>query len=164
MSIRSSKSITAGDRSSGWFRMARQIAEKYLPSPSSSPSAAFMNIDSLVSAMRQLYPCREPRELGLGKRPALLVVDFIEGFTNARSPLGGQWDEQIGFTAALLALARLKCVPVVFTTVEYDAADLSTNLLAQKTPGIGILVKGSEWTDIDHRLDPEARDLVISKK
>jgi len=123
-----------------------------------------MNTEDLITAMRQLYAGREPRELGLGKRPAVLVVDFIEGFTNARSPLGGPWDEQVRHTATLLAAARTQKVPVVFTTAEYDAADLSTNLLAQKTPGIGILLKGSEWTAIDHRLGREAQDLVISKK
>lgn len=123
-----------------------------------------MDIESLIKGMRQLYANREPRELGMGKRPALLVVDFIEGFTHAASPLGGQWDEQIGHTSALLACARSMSVPVVFTTVEYDAADLATNLLAQKTPGIGILLKGSRWTAIDQRLEASDGDLVISKK
>lgn len=123
-----------------------------------------MDIESLISAMRQLYPCREPRELGMGKRPALLVVDFIEGFTHVESPLGGPWDEEIGHTSALLDCARTLNVPLVFTTVEYDAADLSTNLLAQKTPGIRVLLKGSRWTAIDHRLGASEGALVISKK
>lgn len=123
-----------------------------------------MDIENLISAMRELYPCSKPRELGMGKRPALLVVDFIEGFTNARSPLGGPWDEQIGHTATLLACARSVDLPVIFTTVEYEEGDLSTNLLAQKTPGIRILLKGSEWTAIDHRLGAAKGDLVISKK
>lgn len=123
-----------------------------------------MDSENLISAMRQLYPCSEPREMGMGKRPALLVVDFIEGFTHAQSPLGGPWDEQIGNTATLLACARTRNIPVVFTTVEYDAADLSTNLLAQKTPGIRILLKGSRWTAIDHRLGFAEGELLISKK
>lgn len=71
---------------------------------------------------------------------------------------------QIACTAELLACARSHAVTVVFTTVEYDAADLATNLLAQKTPRVGVLVKGSEWTAIDHRLAPEVGDLIISKK
>ena len=123
-----------------------------------------MDLENLISAMRQLYPCREPIELGMGQRPALLVVDFIEGFTNARSPLGGPWDKEIGHTSALLACARSVNVPVAFTTVEYDAADLSTNLLAQKTPGIRVLTRGSQWTAVDHRLGAAQGDLVISKK
>jgi len=123
----------------------------------------FMDTENLISAMRELYPCSKPRELGMGKRPALLVVDFIEGFTHAQSPLGGPWDEQIGHTSALMASARSVNIPVVFTTVEYDEADLSTNLLAQKTPGIRILLKGSQWTAIDHRLGSSEGALVISK-
>ena len=123
-----------------------------------------MELEELLAALRRHYPYREPRELGLGKRPAVLVVDFIEGFTNAESPLGGPWDEQVGYTKALLSCARSNQVPVVFTTVEFEAADLSSNLLARKTPGIGVLLKGSRWTAIDHRLGAAPRDLVISKK
>jgi len=148
--------------------MAKPIAEKPLPSASkrssAAPGSSSRQVESLITAMREHYACREPRELGLGKRPALLVVDFIEGFTNAQSPLGGPWDEQIDFTATLLACARTRNIPVVFTTVEYEASDLTTNLLAQKTPGIGILLKGSKWTAIDHRLGAAPQDLIISKK
>lgn len=124
----------------------------------------FMDANDLLTAMRQHYPCGEPRRQGMGNRPALLVVDFIEGFTRAESPLGGPWDEAIGHTSALLANARSCGVPIVFTTVEYSAADLSTNLLAQKSPGIRILLKDSRWTAIDHRLGVSEGDLVISKK
>lgn len=123
-----------------------------------------MKLDELVAALREHYPFRPPRPLGLGKRPALLIVDFIEGFTSNESPLGGPWDEQVGHTATLLACARSSRVPVVFTTVEYQPSDVSSNLLARKTPGIGVLLKGSRWTAIDHRLATAPEDLVVSKK
>lgn len=123
-----------------------------------------MNLDAVLAAMRQEYPCATPRELGLGQRPAVLVVDFIEGFTSSSSPLGGPWDDAVGHTATLLQQARARCIPVIFTTVELTPADLSTNLLHAKTPRIGILLKGSEWTAVDHRLTPQPQELIVSKK
>ncbi|MDZ4729833.1 MAG: isochorismatase family protein [Xanthomonadales bacterium] len=128
------------------------------------PSARPLNAEEMLAAMRRWYSCGEPRELGLGRRPAVLVVDFIEGFTHPESPLGGPWDEPVAATASLLECARSLDVPVIFTVVELHPADLATNLLYAKTPGIGILLRGSRWTAVDHRLAPDPRDIIVSKK
>jgi nicotinamidase-related amidase len=93
-----------------------------------------------------------------------VVVDFIEGFTNPESPLAGSWDREIEHTSKLLACARQANVPVIFSVVELNPADLETSLLCAKTPRIGTLLKGSRWTAIDRRLTPATRDLIVSKK
>lgn len=123
-----------------------------------------MNQEELIAAMRQAYPCGTPRELGLGRRPAVVVVDFIEGFTNPESPLGGSWDREIEHTSKLVACAREAGVQVIFSVVEFNPSDLASSLLYAKTPRIGILLKGSEWTAVDRRLAPATQDLIISKK
>ena len=33
--------------------------------------------------------------VGFGRRPALLIIDFIEGFTNLESPLAGKFDAEV---------------------------------------------------------------------
>lgn len=110
------------------------------------------------------YPQREPIALGPGERPAMLVVDFIEGFTSIQSPFGGPWDDAIAVTADLLRDAHRHNVPAIFTTVEFDPQDAETNLLIRKAPAVAALARGSHWTNIDHRLPRQATDLVISKK
>jgi nicotinamidase-related amidase len=123
-----------------------------------------MDPEKLLDAMRRAYPCDEPRELGLGCRPAVLVVDFIEGFTNPNSPMGGPWHREVESTSELVTCAREAGAPVIFTVVEFDPVDLATSLLFAKTPRIGILLRGSEWTAVDHRLAPTSQDLIVSKK
>jgi nicotinamidase-related amidase len=123
-----------------------------------------MNPEDLIAAMRRAYPCEPPRPLGLGRRPAVMVVDFIEGFTNPKSPLSGSWDREIKHTSELLACAREAGVPAIFSIVEFNPSDLATSLLYAKTPRIGILLKGSEWTAVDRRLAPATGDLIVSKK
>jgi nicotinamidase-related amidase len=123
-----------------------------------------MNLEDLLAAMRQAYPCGPPRALGLGRRPAVIVVDFIEGFTNPDSLLAGSWDREIENTLKLVACAREAGVQVIFSVVEFNPSDLATSLLYAKTPRIGILLKGSEWTAVDHRLAPATEDLIVSKK
>lgn len=110
------------------------------------------------------YLQREPIALGPGQRPAVLVVDFIEGFTSIQSPFGGPWDEAIAVTSDLLHAAHRSQVPVVFTTVEFDPEDAETNLLIRKAPAVAALARGSHWTNIDDRLPRHPTDLVISKK
>jgi maleamate amidohydrolase len=110
------------------------------------------------------YLHRQPVALGPGQRPAVLVVDFIEGFTSAESPCGGPWDAPVAHTVELLRIARRRNVPAIFTTVEFDPPDLETNLLIRKAPAVAALARGSHWTHVDRRLPLHPTDLVISKK
>lgn len=120
--------------------------------------------DDLVGELKRHYPYAQAPALGGGQRPALLVIDFIEGFTNPDSPLGGNWSEAIENTAVLLREAQRTGLVALFTTVEYDLSDLESNLLVRKAPRVALLIRGSRWTEIDHRLPRSAGDRVISKK
>src|SRR4051812_50011521 len=59
---------------------------------------------------------------GAGVRPALVVVDLVNGFTDPESPLYCDADAAVAATARLLDAARDAGAPVAFTTVEYDEA------------------------------------------
>lgn len=121
-------------------------------------------LDELLRQLRLNYLQRPPVALGCGRRPALLVVDFIEGFTNPASPFGGPWDSAVEQTAELLSIAQRRSVPAVFTTVEFDTIDLEQNLLIRKAPAVAALWRGSAWASVDHRLPRHPTDIVISKK
>jgi nicotinamidase-related amidase len=121
-------------------------------------------LNELLRQLRRSYLPREPVALGCGRRPALLVVDFIEGFTNPASPFGGPWDSAVKHTAELLRIAHRRNVPAVFTTVEFDAKDAEENLLIRKAPAVAALLRGSPLTSVDHRLPRHPTDVVISKK
>lgn len=121
-------------------------------------------VDELIRQLRLHYAYAKTPSLGPGLRPAVLVIDFIEGFTNPDSPLGGNWDVAIGHTAELLLQTQQKGLTTLFTTVEYERIELENNLLAVKAPRIAVLTKGSRWTQVDHRLPRRETDLVIPKK
>jgi maleamate amidohydrolase len=102
--------------------------------------------------------------IGFGKRPALLVVDFIRGFTDARSPLAGDLDEQLEATQELLKRARAAAVPVIFSTVAYDTDLQEAGKWIQKIPSNSWLVEGSEWVEVDERLDRRSNEMLLVKK
>ena len=102
--------------------------------------------------------------VGFGQRPALLIVDFIEGFTNLESPLAGNFDSEVRATARLLAAARRVGAPVLFTTTSYDEGMLEAGVFVRKVPSLKTLRAGSTWVRIDGRLRPRANEIVVDKK
>ena len=100
---------------------------------------------------------------GFGKKPALLVVDFIIGFTDSSTPLGGDFSSQLAVTARLQTAFRKSGLPIVYTTVEYKADLSDGGVFVKKIPSLGILRKGSPNCVVDERIRPLPGELVISK-
>jgi nicotinamidase-related amidase len=104
------------------------------------------------------------RRVGFGQRPALLAVDFITGFTDLRSPLAGELDSQLAATNRLLEPARAAGIPVIFSTVAYDAELQEAGIWIRKIPANGWLVEGSEWVEVDKRLEQRPNETTLVKK
>lgn len=102
--------------------------------------------------------------VGFGRRPALLIIDFIEGFTNLESPLAGKFDAEVEATRKLLGVARRQGVPVFFTTTSYDEGMLEAGVFVRKVPSLKVLRAGSAWVRIDPRLQPRKGEIVVDKK
>lgn len=104
------------------------------------------------------------RRVGFGQRPAILVIDFITGFTDLRSPLAGELDSQLAATNALLEPARAADIPVIFSTVAYDADLQEAGIWIRKIPSNRWLVEGSEWVQVDARLAQRPHEMTLVKK
>ena len=101
---------------------------------------------------------------GYGKSPVLLIVDFINGFTDPSTPLGGDFSWQISATRQLQDAFRRAGLPIVYTTIAY-AADLHDGgLFVKKVPSLAILQHGSPLIDVDQRIKPLPGETVIEKK
>ena len=101
---------------------------------------------------------------GYGTRPALLVVDFINGFTDPGTGLGGDFGAELAVTAKLLAEFRARALPVFFTTVAYEPHLRDAGQFVEKIPALSILIKGSEWVKVDDRIRPRPAERVVLKK
>lgn len=101
---------------------------------------------------------------GAGSSPAVVVVDFIEGFTNVESKLACDADAAVEATRELLEAARAAGAPVLFTTVAYtdDDLDRAANFIA-KAPALATLRPGSLWTEVDSRLGRRGDEPVLVK-
>ena len=101
---------------------------------------------------------------GYGTSPAFLVVDFINGFTDPGTGLGGDYSRELAVTAKALAEFRSRALPVFFTTVVYEPHLRDAGRFIEKVPALGILIRGSEWVKVDERIRPTPSERVIEKK
>ncbi|HEY7536986.1 MAG TPA: isochorismatase family protein [Gaiellaceae bacterium] len=116
-------------------------------------------------AAREVYArARLGESVTLGSRPAVLVVDFSCGFTDPASTLGSDLTAEVEATKRLLDVTRAKGLPVVFTTIGYDASLKDGGLWLQKVPSLGELQVGGRWVEIDPRLEPREDEPVVLKK
>ncbi len=101
---------------------------------------------------------------GAGRRPALLVIDMSLGFTSPASPLHCELEDVVDAIDKLLVAARLKGLPVVYTTVSYGEGDkAAAKAFIEKIPILMTLAEGSSFTEIDPRLAPRPDEPVLNK-
>lgn len=101
---------------------------------------------------------------GYGNRPALLIVDFINGFTDPTTPLGGDFSAQISATRALLEEFRRGGLPVLYTTIAYEPDLRDAGMWIKKIPSLEILRKGTRMVEVDDRIRPRYGENVVEKK
>lgn len=70
--------------------------------------------------------------IGFGSRPAILSIDFINGFTDESMPLGANLDSEIEASLAVLDTARNNSIPIFDTIVRYDDENLQDAGVWQK--------------------------------
>lgn len=103
--------------------------------------------------------------IGFGRRPAVLVVDMIQAFTDPGAMLGADLDAQIASTKTLLASARAAGLPVIYSTVSYEDADFKdAGIWALKQKGVMTLRAGTQAVELDRRLQRLAGEGLLVKK
>ncbi len=102
--------------------------------------------------------------VGFGDNPAVLIIDFIVGFTDPSSPLSAPLDKELESTLQLLAMARSKKVPIAFTTVSYSDHSREADLFIRKVPSLKTLKSGSRWVELDPRLKRASDEVLLTKK
>ena len=105
----------------------------------------------------------ERKSLGLGQKPALLVVDMIKGFTDPACPLGSSCPDVVAANAALLDEFHRRGLPVYFTTVIYRD-DSQARVFRARIEALNLLRIDSHWIELDDKLPVEPEDVIVEKQ
>jgi maleamate amidohydrolase len=124
----------------------------------------------LADALKSISEYYEQRGIfqdrfGFGKKPAVVVVDFAFGWTDAAYAGGSKrLDAPVENTQRLLTAARQSGIPIIYTTTPHrptsgdqpfkSAADLSSEYRSWD----------ERASQIDDRVVPESEDLLLEKE
>jgi nicotinamidase-related amidase len=103
-------------------------------------------------------------DVGFGDRPALLVIDLINAFTDPETNLGSDVSDVLDATADLLAAFRDRDLPRYFTTVAYEESYGDAGVFIEKVPALRELRLGTHEVEIDDHVAPVGDERVILKK
>lgn len=100
---------------------------------------------------------------GMGSRPALLIVDVTNGFTDPDAPLGSDLSAEVAAIAQLLEAARSRGIPVCYSTNLLAPEDPGGARFLAKVPAIDSLRPGTPAVEVDPRIAPLPGEVVVEK-
>ena len=100
---------------------------------------------------------------GFGVAPALLVVDFVNGFNDPDLFGGGNIPQAIANTKRLLDAARAKKIPVCFTRMVYADDGSDAGVFCLKAPKLALLTETSRASQVVDELKPISGEYVLRK-
>ena len=101
---------------------------------------------------------------GIGRAPALVIVDFVVGFADPAHFGGGNIGAAIARTVGLLGFARRQGWPVAHTRVVYADDGSDGGVFTLKAPSLLKLTETSPLSQIVPQLTPIAGELVVRKR
>ena len=102
--------------------------------------------------------------LALGRRPALLMIDFARAYFAPDSPLYAGVEAARDAAAHVLSAARSSAVPVFHTRVEYQPGGADGGLFFRKIAALKVFEAGSPLGDFEPPLAPAPGESVITKQ
>lgn len=102
--------------------------------------------------------------LGFGKKPALLLIDFVEAYFEPTSPLFAGVDAALASGIRVLDAARKAGVLVVFTNVVYQNSLVDGGVFRRKVPALAVMEIGNPLGAWPKGLAPRAGELIVSKQ
>jgi len=106
------------------------------------------------------------KSLAPGRRPALLVIDFVRAYLVKDSPLYAGVEQARADCETLLRAARAAAIPVIHTNVVYQPGGRDGGVFFRKVPALRCFEAGAhpELAAFAEGLEPVAGETVISKQ
>lgn len=104
------------------------------------------------------------KRIGFGKRPALILIDFVEAYFDPDCALFADARPALDSALRLRAAARDAKVPVIYTNVVFSKSMLDGGRFYQKSMTLHNFIEGNPMGAWPEGLVPGDDELVISKQ
>jgi maleamate amidohydrolase len=102
--------------------------------------------------------------LAFGKRPALVIVDFVRAYIEPGSPLYVGVESAFESAKRVTAAARAARIPIIFTGVEYEPGGINGGVFYRKVGALKVFDKGSRLAEYCNGLEPLPGELLLLKQ
>ena len=106
------------------------------------------------------------KKLDFGKRPALLLIDFVNAYLFESSPLYANVEPARCASESLLRAARAARIPVLHTNVAYQRGGRNGGVFFRKIPALACFEEGADPAlgAFGKGLEPQPGETVITKQ
>ncbi|MHC8293969.1 N-carbamoylsarcosine amidohydrolase [Pseudomonas sp. LB3P58] len=106
------------------------------------------------------------QRIGFGQKAALLMIDFMRGYTTEGAPLFAPGVvSAVAESVELLASARRQGIPVVHTNIRYHPGHFADGgIWVKKAPVMKDMVEGNPLAAFCEEVQPQEDEVVISKQ
>jgi maleamate amidohydrolase len=119
-----------------------------------------MSDQDLIENYRRAYNTR----VGFGRRPALILIDFCQGYFEPECELYASVESALASALRMRAAARAAGVPVILTNVVYHPSGRDGGRFFEKAAPLRHFLKGSPMAAFAAGLQPFEEELVVSKQ
>lgn len=119
---------------------------------------------STLSDLDENYRIAYGNKIGFGKRPALILIDFVEAYFNKDCELYADVDDAMASALRIRELARAKGVLTIYTNVSYLPDGSNGGRFFQKAKPLRNFTRGNPMGAWPNGLKVRDDELVISKQ
>lgn len=120
-----------------------------------------MSTTSLTDNYKGVWDSR----IGFGNKAALIVIDFMQGYTTEGSPLFAPGVvTAVAESVELLAQARALGTPVMHTNIRYQPGFADGGIWVKKAPVMKAMVAGNPLAEFCPEMLPLSSELVFTKQ
>ena len=116
--------------------------------------------DDLATNYARAYGTR----VGFGRRPALILIDFCQGYFDPACDLYSGVENALASALRIRTAARAAGIAVILTNVVYHPTAINGGRFYEKAAPLRYFVEGNPMGTWPDGLVPQADELVISKQ
>ncbi|KEO92059.1 isochorismatase [Erythrobacter longus] len=118
----------------------------------------------MTDGLDQNYAKAYDGKAGFGKSPALILIDFVQGYFDPSCDLYADVDEALASALRVREAAHKAGIPVILTNVVYHPKAINGGRFFEKATPLRYFLEGSPMGDWPEGLQPTEDELVISKQ
>ncbi|MEP0190434.1 MAG: isochorismatase family protein [Erythrobacter sp.] len=117
-----------------------------------------------MSQLEDNYAKAYGQMAGFGEKPALLLIDFVQGYFDPDCDLFADVDDALASALRVREAAHSANIPVILTNVVYHHSAIDGGRFYEKARPLRYFLSGSPMGNWPEGLEPRENELIISKQ